>query len=78
MTKRKVFEGHGWARQNATLGQTPANCAVHIGRIPGRKSIALYVLRGGVMDVVAYCRTERVATLAVRALDHIILGYNRP
>ena len=54
---------HGWSR---------AGTALHVGPLPGRKSIALYAIEGGVMHTLAYFSSEADAERAVEALDWIM------
>lgn len=63
-----MTDWHGWARNR------PGAPALHVGPLPGRKSIAVYTVEGGVIDVVAYCRDEEAARRLVEALDGLILS----
>jgi hypothetical protein len=54
---------HGWSRQDSDRG------AMHVGMLPGRKSVCLYTVRGSVLDVLAYFRDEDHAWDALAWLD---------
>ena len=58
-----MTEWHGWGRGESAL---------HVGPLPGRKSICLYSIVGSVMNVHAYFRSEYEAQLALRLLDLFI------
>lgn len=52
---------------------------MHIGRLPGRKSIALYTIdRGHVMYVHAYFRNDEEAERAMETLDHLMQPVKKP
>ena len=59
-----MTEWHGWSR---------GDVALHIGYLPGRKSVCLYVVRGGRLDVLAYFRNEQAAWHALATLDELIV-----
>lgn len=61
-----MTEWHGWSR-----GEGPA---IHIGRLPGRKSICLYISDGSVVTPVAYFRDEEGARRALDLLNELIMG----
>lgn len=54
-------EFHGWLVNG--LG------ALHVGRLPGRKSICLYLIDGSVLTPLAYFRDEEKARLALGWMD---------
>lgn len=54
---------HGWSRGKAAL---------HIGPLPGRKSICLYSINGSVMKVHAYFRSKDEAWAALELLDELM------
>ena len=58
---------HGWGRTD------DAECAqIHIGPIPGAKSIALYLQRGSKLLPCAYFKDEARAREALKALDALL------
>ena len=59
-----VTEWHGWSRVSST--------SLHIGRLPGRKSLCLYVVQGAVLGVLAYFANEKRARLALDTIDEIV------
>ena len=80
MTSNKV-DWHGWAKaytSPAVPGGERAKVALHIGPMPGRKGIALYVIDGNVGDPLAYFRNEAAAIRALAMLDSILLGMEKP
>ncbi len=67
-----MSDWHGWSRSRGLNGR-----ALHIGPLPGRKSICLYTMDyrdGAIMRVHAYFRNEDEARDALATLDEII-GY---
>lgn len=58
------FEWHGWSRRDSDHG------ALHVGYLPERKSVCLYTVRGSVLDVHAYFRSEKHAETVLRWLDN--------
>lgn len=66
-----MSEWHGWSR-----GQKPyTGKALHVGPLPGRKSIALYTMDytdGAVMRVHAYFRNEDEARDALETLEYLL------
>jgi hypothetical protein len=59
---------HGWAREN---NPRPA---LHIGELPGRKSVVLFIDHGTVIAPLAYFTSPEQAAEAMAMLDYIILG----
>ena len=53
---------HGWCLD-------PAAGSLHVGHLPERKSVCLYLVRGSVLDVLAYFRDEDSARTALAWLD---------
>jgi hypothetical protein len=53
---------HGWSR---------GGVALHVGPVPGRKSIALYSHVGVTATVLAYFRDDESAFRALAVLDHL-------
>lgn len=62
-------EWHGWAIEARLAARS-----LHIGPMPGRKSICLYEQQGGRIRVYAYFRDEQAA-LDARALMDYLTGY---
>ena len=61
MTARKKATGfHGWSYQSTNL---------YVGRLPLRRAVALYTIRGSVLIVLAYFRNEHAARLAMNTID---------
>ena len=60
---------HGWKRDGVFTNNTDG--ALHIGPLPGRKQVALYIEGQGVLNVLAYFKTEEAAEWALRAIDRI-------
>lgn len=58
-------EWHGW-------GMPPGNQALHIGPVPGRKSVCLYAMDGSVMWTLAYFRDEEEAQRAMAIIDKLV------
>lgn len=63
-------EWHGWS-----IGDSPA---IHVGPLPGRKSIVLYKVDGSVLTPLAYFRTEEAAAVALSLLDEIVSPFYSP
>ena len=64
-------EWHGWSRSEMPYTSE----ALHIGPLPGRKSICLYSMDykdGAVMSVHAYFRSEDEAKHALAILDRLM------
>ncbi len=57
---------HGWSVEG---------CAVHVGPLPGRKSICLYTVEGSVLRTLAFFRDEEDAQRALTALDRLIRAH---
>ena len=57
-------EWHGWSRDGVG--------AIHVGPLPGRKSICVYTIQGSVLNVHAYCRNEEDAKSLLDFLDRMI------
>lgn len=67
-----VTDWHGWSRTQEYTGR-----ALHIGPLPGRKSVCLYTMdyrTGAVMRVHAYFRSEDEARAALDTLDELLGG----
>ncbi len=62
-----MTDWHGWL-----ISRGDRRVALHVGPLPGRKSVAVYTVRAGVMQVHAYCRDEESAQALVVALDELI------
>ena len=65
-----MTDWHGWSRRTGYTGRS-----LHIGPLPGRKSICLYTMdytNGAVMYVHAYFRNEDEARRALETLDGLI------
>jgi hypothetical protein len=58
-------EWHGWSKGD--LG------ALHVGPLPGRKSICVYTVQGTILRVHAYARSEDEARDLLKFLD-LLLG----
>ena len=58
---------HGWLQTR--LGPECTNGSLHIGPLPGRKQVALYIEGEGVINVLAYFKSEASAEWALRAID---------
>lgn len=58
-----MSDWHGWSRRDSEHG------ALHIGELPGRKSVCLYSVVGSVLDVHAYFRTPEHAERVLAWLD---------
>lgn len=58
----------GWARKR-TYGQSPT---LYVGKLPGRKSVALYTMDGGELSVHAYFRSEKDAEVVYDLLEELI------
>lgn len=54
---------HGWSR---------GGVALHIGPLPGRKSVCLYTHVGCTIEPVAYFRSVDDAQRALNVLDHLL------
>lgn len=63
-------EWHGWSR-GLSSGQKTGR-ALHIGPLPGRKSLVMYVHDGSVVRALAYFRNYQDAALALDVLDEIV------
>lgn len=59
-------EWHGWSREGSAL-------ALHVGPLPGRKSICLYSIDGSVIRTHAFFRDEQSAREAMGVLESLIL-----
>lgn len=62
---------HGWSRS----AEPYRGVALHVGPLPGRKSICLYSMDyrdGAVMSVHAYFRSEEEARRALAVLDELM------
>lgn len=70
--RHQMNEWHGW--------KTETSAALHIGVLPGRKSVVLYKIDGSVLTPLAYFRDEDGARDALRLFDEIIdaLPKDRP
>lgn len=51
---------HGWS-----IGET----AIHVGPLPGRKSVCLYVMEGTVLRTLAFFKSKAEADAALKLLD---------
>lgn len=58
---------HGW---------TVGDVSVHVGPLPGRKSVCLYAVNGGALHTLAFFRTEYDAQSCLWFLDK--LARSRP
>ncbi len=58
---------HGWSKQGEAL-------SLHIGHLPGRKSLCLYADYGGEIDALAYFPSEQHAIKALQMLDWLTAG----
>lgn len=61
--KAKSTEWHGWSRG--------AGEAIHIGRIPGRKRVMIYLVEGSVVTTLGSFTSEEYAKKALDALDRL-------
>lgn len=50
------------------VGDSPA---LHIGRLPGRKSVCLYRIDGSELLPLAYFRSEEAARIALSMIDEL-------
>lgn len=64
MSENDLRDWHGW--------RTPAG-TLHIGPLPQRKSVCLYLIQGSVMSVKAYFRDEDSARELMSFLDEVLL-----
>lgn len=55
-----MTDWHGWQKGDVSL---------HVGPLPGRKSVALYLHAGTVVTALAYFRDEGAAATCLRWLD---------
>jgi hypothetical protein len=53
---------HGWGTED---------WALHVGRLPGRKSICLYERDGSAIRTLAFFRSDEDAQRALRAIDRL-------
>ena len=68
--EQPTSEWHGWRIGDAAL---------HIGPLPGRKSIVLFILEGGRLLPLAYFRDEELARKARDWLDsYFIITIRKP
>jgi hypothetical protein len=66
---------HGWTVMLSRNNQEqPTGISLHVGKTFYRKSVAVQVQYGGVVDIMAYCRSERHAQQLMAVLDMLILG----
>lgn len=63
-----MTEWHGWQ-----IGQRGT---LHVGPLPGRKQICVYLIEGSVMRTVAFCRTEAEGLRLVAFLDDAFDAFN--
>lgn len=63
------FIGHGWR-----VGTK----AIHVGTLPGRKSICLYFDYGSVIRTIAFFRNDKDARECLDALDSLATGHSQP
>ena len=68
----EIHAGWGLYDSRDQVCQGRPRFALHIGRYPLRKRIALYVVRGGMSYPLAYFRSERHAREAVDLLGYLI------
>lgn len=69
---KKPIEYHGWSLTNLT--DPRLQYSLHIGMLPGRKSVCLYFQRDAVIYTLAYFANEKRARMAMNVLDRLILG----
>jgi hypothetical protein len=76
LDKVEQQEWHGWTLVRRVPGgeDKPVQLSLHIGKTWYRKSIAVQVQAGGVVDIMAYCRSEEHARQLMAVLDAFILG----
>lgn len=60
----RTFTGHGWAHHLSTR----KGPALHVGKVPGRKLIALYEANGSIA-VLAWFTSEENARRALELID---------
>jgi hypothetical protein len=73
MAGNSDHEWHGWSDDLEQF----SGIAIHIGPLPGRKSVALYTIDytdGATMHVHAYFRSTEEAKKALKFLDELLLG----
>jgi hypothetical protein len=58
-----MSEFHGWSSKKLNL---------YIGRLPHRKAVALYQIRGSVLNVLAYFRSKEDALAAMQTIDAMV------
>lgn len=63
----------GW--QLVTLDGEPISPALHIGKLPGRKRIALYIVDGSVLTPLAYFRDQEAAETAFALIGRLGTSY---
>lgn len=62
------FEWHGWGLSDSSIP------SLHVGHLPGRKSLALYVTDTSVIRTLAYFRDEESAKEALKVLDRLVFA----
>jgi hypothetical protein len=60
-----VIKWHGWRRVGCA--------ALHIGPLPGRKRIALYIDHGTWIETLAWFNGEWAARQVVQAIDELVV-----
>ena len=60
-----MSDWHGWKRADGP--------ALHIGELPGRKSVVLYKIDGSVLTPLAYFRSVEGAEDALSILDDLVV-----
>ncbi len=60
-----MSDWHGWGFSNEKT-------ALHIGKLPNRKQVCLYIIEGSVLEPLAYFRTEESARRALALIEHLL------
>jgi hypothetical protein len=74
MTEDTEIKWHVWEVLRGTTHRDGDN--LNIAVIPGRKSSCLYTTKDGVLNLLAYFKTEEKAKEACRIIDLIAKGIN--
>lgn len=64
-------EWHGWSVKDALVRKEHQPPSLHVGRLPGMKSVQLYSMDGNVVCVLASFRSEARAKIAMDMIDQL-------
>jgi hypothetical protein len=72
-------DGHSFAdtREDDWHGWNVVGTAVHVGPLPGRKSICLYVIEGTTLRTLAFFKSPDDAATALRMMDLLAMTDRR-